>query len=231
MKRLTYFSLVLFALVITPACLSSTPKEEHFYHLTGPTVPLEKGTGPTLEVLPFHAAAGYDTARLAYRVSSHELRFYAHHKWAAQPSVIVREMVGNHLRASGEFAMVGVGAKGMDPDGFLSGTLVALEEIDMGDSWKARLALRIELRLGKSDEVLMRHGFDVTMPCKERHPREVAAAMSEALTKEMKALAPRLAQAIRAATSVTPPVAEPSPAVPQPTPAPVEDVEDASAGD
>ena len=216
------------ALGIIPACLSSTPKEEHFYNLTGPTVPLEKGTGPSLEVLPFRSAAGYDTARLAYRVSSHELRFYAHHKWSAEPAVLVREMVGNHLRASGQFAFVGIDGKGQDPDGYLAGTVVALEEVDAGDSWKARVALRLELRLGKSDEVLMRHGFDVTVSCKERHPRDVARAISEALTREMKALAPRLARAILAATTLTEPAAQP--AIPQPTPAPAEPVGDGESG-
>lgn len=214
----------LIPLMATTACLSSAPKEEHFYNLTGPSVPLESGTGPTLDVLSFSAAPGYDSVRLAYRVSPNELRFYASHKWAADPAAMVRSMVANHLRASGQFSQVGGGSKDQEPDGRLSGTVVALEEVDAGDAWKARLALRLVLQLGKTDEVIFRHGFDISAPCKERHPRDVARAVSEALAKEMKDLAPRLADAIRGVTSLKQPGGETDSTVPQPTPAPVESV-------
>ncbi len=224
MRLLIYLLPLLFA----PACFSSTPKEEHFYHLTGPTVPLERGTGPTIELLPFGAASGYDSPRLAYRVAANELRFYAHHKWAANPAVIVREILANHLRASGRFSLVGMGSKGPDPDATLSGTVVALEEVDAGKTWKARIALRVRLRLGKTDELLLNHGFDVTVPCKDRHPREVALSISRALEAQIKKLAPRLADAILAATSMAP-ITPLDPSVTQPTPAPTETVE-GSAG-
>ena len=137
---------------------------------------------------------------------------------------MVRAMVANHLRASGQFAQVGGGSKDREPDGLLSGSVVALEEIDAGKTWKARIALRLVLQLGKTDEVILRHGFDITTPCKERHPRDVARAVSEALAKEMKVLAPKLADAIRGVTSLVQPGDDSAPTVPQPTPAPVESV-------
>lgn len=211
---------ILLPAALLVGCFSSTPKEEHFYHLTGPVAATEQGSGPTIEVLAFGAAGGYDTPRMAYRVAANELRFYAHHKWAADPATQVREMVASHLRASGRFALVGRGSKSRDPDAYLSGTVVAMEEIDEGKTWKARVAVRLLLRLGKTDEVLMRHAFDVREPCANRHPREVAVGISKALTAQMKTLAPKIADAVLAATSAEPV----EPAIPQPTPAPAETV-------
>lgn len=171
--------------------------EEHFYQLLGPVVPLERDNGPVLAMAEFGAATGYESARIAYRVSDSELRYYAYHKWTAEPAQVVAEMVARHLRASGLFAEVGRSTKNREPDAVLDGTVVAMEEVDEGESWKARLAMVFVLRRPDTDAVLLRHGFNITVPCSERSPAAVARGLSEILSKELKTLGPRLAQAAR----------------------------------
>jgi len=216
-----HLPLLMLSSLLLGGCFATTPKEEHFYHLSGPSAVTAKGTGPTLEVLSFSSASGYDSPRLAYRVAANELRFYAHHKWAAEPAGMVREMLANHLRASGKFSAVGGGSKSREPDAYLSGVLVAMEEVDAGKTWQARLAMRLVLTLASSDEVLMRHAFDVSLPCASRHPREVAVSISKALAQQARVMAPTRAAAGRAATSAAPV----KPDIPQPDPAPAETVD------
>jgi ABC-type uncharacterized transport system auxiliary subunit len=176
-------------------CFSSPAVEEHFYALTAPLT-LEKGRGPRLLVGDFTASGGYDTARLAYRVSDHEIRYYAYRQWVSEAPRHLAEVVSRHLRASGRFSEVGRGDKMREPEAVLEGTVDAIEEVDTGDAWRARLAMTFRLRRVDSDALLLRDGFDVTMPCARRDPDEVARTMSGILAREMDRLARRIANTV-----------------------------------
>ncbi len=181
---------------ILGGCFGGTAVEEHFYTLAGPRTPLEKGHGPRLLVYDLVAASGYDTARLAYRVSDNELRYYGYRQWVSDPPRLITEMVVRHLRASGRFSQVARGDKLRDPDLVLEGTIDAIEEVDIDEkTWKARLAMSFSVRRGESDKVLLRHAFDVLMPCAKRNPDEVAKTISSILAREMDRLARVIANA------------------------------------
>lgn len=187
---------LLLPLILLTGCFSSGAVEEHFYALAGPTSALEKGQGPRLVVMDLAAAAGYDTQRLAYRVSDHEIRYYAYRQWVADPSRMLTEMVIRHLRSSGRFSQVARAEKIRDPDAILEGTVDAIEEVDVEDGWRARLAMTFHLRHSESDRVVLRHAFDVVMPCAKRHPDEVAKTISSILTRETERLGRRISQAL-----------------------------------
>jgi len=188
--------LLLLLLCALPGCFGGNAVQEHFYSLSGPRTPLEKGQGPRLLVADFTPAAGYDTAKLAYRVSDNELRYYAYRQWVSDPPRMVTEMVIRHLRASGRFSQVSRGDKLRDPDAVLEGTIDALEEVDTEDSWKARLAMTFTLRRGDPEKTAMRHAFDVIMPCAKRNPEEVARTISSILSRESERLARLITNAL-----------------------------------
>jgi ABC-type uncharacterized transport system auxiliary subunit len=179
-----------------PACFGGDPVQEHFYSLTGPKMATEKSGGPRLLVSELAAAPGYDSQRLAYRVSNHELRYYLHHQWVADPPRMLAELLIRHLRASGRFSEVARGERLRDPDAVLDGTIDAIEEVDLPDGWQARLAMSFRLRKPDAEQVVLRHAFDVSMPCAKRHPSEVAKTVSEILAREAERLARRLGGAL-----------------------------------
>jgi ABC-type uncharacterized transport system auxiliary subunit len=190
------WSLPALLLCALPGCFGGAAVEEHFYSLSGPRTPLEKNQGPRLLVADLAPAAGYDTSKLAYRVSENELRYYAFRQWVSDPPRMVTEMIIRHLRASGRFSQVSRGDKLRDPDAVLEGTIDAIEEVDAPDSWKARLAMTFTLRRGDTEKIAMRHAFDVVMPCAKRSPEEVARTVSSILARESERLARLVANAI-----------------------------------
>jgi ABC-type uncharacterized transport system auxiliary subunit len=222
MTAYALFRSSLLALVLLlPGCFSSAEKVEHFYLLNGPNTIKQKQGGPRVLVADFTAETGYETARLAYRMSDHELRYYVYHKWTADPGRVLSEATASYLRASGLFGDVGMADRMQAPEAILSGVVTAIEELDRGDQWKARLAMRLLLRDARSSVVLLRHQFDVSVDCKERHPREVARGISQILASQIKKLAPRIAQAITGSDAAGPGPASESVAPPPPDTGPV----------
>jgi ABC-type uncharacterized transport system auxiliary subunit len=182
--------------LLLASCFGSAPIEEHFYSLHGPRGVTEKGNGPRLLVSEFTAAPGYDSQRLAYRVSNHELRYYAHRQWVSEPPRMLSEALIRHLRASGRFSQVARGDKLREPDAILDGIVDAVEQVDRDDGWQARLALTFYLRRGDSERIVLRHAFDVTMPCAKRRPEEVARTISEIFEREAERLGRRISGAL-----------------------------------
>ncbi len=183
-------------LLLLTGCFSTPPVEEHFYFLLGPGKALAKEKGPRLLVADFRTAAGYDSARIAYRVEKHELRYYAYRQWVSDPARLLGEMTVRHLRASGKFYQVDRSDKIRDPDAILEATVDAIEEVDKGDRWQARLAMTFRLRRGETEKILLRHAFDVTLPCSKKNIDVVAENISKILDQELKKLIPRIYSAI-----------------------------------
>lgn len=181
--------------LLLAGCFSSTPKEEHFYQLKSPSTKTKAGSGPSVLVETFSTSPGYDSPRIAYRVSEFELRYYGYRQWVSGPAEMLTELASKHLRASGTFSRVGPAAKIRDPGLILEGNIDVIEEVDEGESWKARLAMTLVVSDGSSGRELLRHAFDVTRPCIKRHPDEVAREIGRIFEAQLKRLARRMAEA------------------------------------
>jgi ABC-type uncharacterized transport system auxiliary subunit len=183
--------------VLLCACFSAPAKQENFYNLHGPKSPSWGGKGSRILVASFTSSAGYDTARLAYRTSGHELRYFGYRQWVAEPARMLSEMTVRHLRISKLFKEVATNDKIREPDAVVEGNVDAIEEVDKGEHWKARLAMTFVVRKGHSEEILLRHTFDVTRDCKKPHPNEVAREVSEILAQEVKRLSRRISTVMK----------------------------------
>jgi ABC-type uncharacterized transport system auxiliary subunit len=192
-----YRSLLATVVLLCTGCFSSTPaREEIYYLLTGPTVPLERSVGPRLGVREFVAVSGYDAPGMAYRTNHNELHYWNYRRWVADPARMLTEVVIRHLRSSGHFSAVEYGGEEVRPHAVLHGQVVAIEEVDTEDHWSAHLAMAFQLRDPETQQVLLRHAFDVTRPCPEQHPRSVAATLSQILADQMKPLQSKIHGAI-----------------------------------
>lgn len=183
--------------VLLCACFTEPAKQENFYNLHGPKSPSWGGRGPRILVASFTSSAGYDTARLAYRTSGHELRYFGYRQWVSEPSRMLSEMTVRHLRTSKLFDEVATNDKIREPDAVVEGNVDAIEEVDRGELWKAHLAITFVVRKGESEKILLRHAFDVTRDCKKPHPNEVANEISEILAEEVKKLARRISTVLK----------------------------------
>ncbi|MBK6849743.1 MAG: membrane integrity-associated transporter subunit PqiC [Proteobacteria bacterium] len=164
--------------------------------LAAPAQGRNAAQGPTLAVTPLQVAPGYESQRLVYRGSEHELRYYGYRRWAAEPAELATRALIRHLRASGRFARVEDESRLPQAAGLLSGAIEAIEELDRGDATYARLAATLLLQR-PDGTVLLRHDFDETRPCRTRDPRQVVALLSQILADQAARLAPRAAGALR----------------------------------
>jgi len=195
--RLVRLSSMVLVLLLVSCFGSSPPKEERFYNLTGPRYSAFVRGGPRLVVASFAAAAGYDSQRLAYRLSPYEIQYYGYRQWVTEPARLFQEWTMRHLRASKMFAEVTSSDRLRDPTAVLYGVVEAVEEVDRGETWLARLSMTFILRQGESEKVVLRHHFDTTRPCARRHPDEVPKEIAKILEKESKRLAERIVSALR----------------------------------
>jgi len=193
----TSLFLAVAAAVLLVGCFGGDVKDEYFYQLTGPLKALEKGKGPKLLVATFAAASGYDSPRIVFRTTKHEIQYWGYRQWAAEPARLLAEATMRHLRASGLFSEVTSSDRMREPDAIFEAAVNAIEQVDHEKSWDARLAMTIVVRKGSGEQVLLRHAFDATRPCERRHPDEVAKGVSRILEDEIKRLAPRIAAALR----------------------------------
>lgn len=200
MTRFSALALLLLAFTVSNCfgCFgSSTGKDEKFYNLRGPRHSSLVKSGPKIVVAGFASAAGYDTQRLAYRLSAHEVRYYGYRQWVAEPSRLLREWTMRHLRASKKFAEVTSSSRLREPDAVLYGVVEAVEEVDKGKTWEARLSMTFTLRKGDGEKVLLRHHFDTTRKCVKAHPDEVAKEIGSILEKETARLAERIVMTMK----------------------------------
>ncbi|MBW1743271.1 MAG: membrane integrity-associated transporter subunit PqiC [Deltaproteobacteria bacterium] len=173
------------------ACLSlKQPRTKvDFYTLEYDPPPLEK-TEPLpviIRLQRFGVAPTYNTNRLIYRDDSFEREAYLYHKWRANPGDLVSYFIGRDLRQSGLFKGV-LAYDSQSPASFmLEGFVDEFLEWDEGNVWHAVLTISITLMVDNEPDISKRILFQKTYHAKEpsskKHPQELAAAMSQAMSK------------------------------------------------
>lgn len=180
------------AAISITACFSSPQIEEHFYAFKRLPKSPKRGDGPSLLIGNVTSSLGYDTTRIAYRTSEHELRYYAYRQWIAEPGRMITEYIAKLFRSTGQFGHIDAGERIKNPDGILDAHLEAIEQIDGDNQWHARLAMTLRLKSGRSDTLLWEHSFDRTVPCAERQLERVVDAINTILTDELQSLEKRI---------------------------------------
>jgi ABC-type uncharacterized transport system auxiliary subunit len=182
-------------LMLGSSCLSSVPPQtRHYYHLPGARPAKERADGPRVAVRDLAPTAGYESAKLVYRVSPHEIRYYEYRQWVAEPGRLLADMTARHLRSSGYFADVEAYDKLKDPQLVVEGTVEAFEEVDGKTAWEAHLAVNWVVRRVGSDRVLLRHGFDVRRACDRDNSDAIVDALGSILAEQAQELARRIVQ-------------------------------------
>ena len=79
-------------------------------------------TAPTLIVSPPHAAAGFDSQRIAYVREAHKLDYFAHAEWVDTPARMLAPLIVAAVESSGAFRSVvltptaAAGERGVDSE-------------------------------------------------------------------------------------------------------------------
>jgi ABC-type uncharacterized transport system auxiliary subunit len=135
----------------------------------------------------FTTAPPYNTTQMIYRNQSFERNAYIYHKWQTNPGAIITTLVNRDFKNSGLFKAV------LDPESRLSssyiieGTVDEFFEWDTPDAWKAVLGVSVILTKKNTEDIsntiLFQKTYHQIQACRRKHPKAVAGAMSQALSK------------------------------------------------
>jgi ABC-type uncharacterized transport system auxiliary subunit len=178
-------------LLLVAACGGKLP-DTRYYDLPS-AARGRAGNGPVLAVQPLEVDEPYDDDRIVYRENPFRVDYYHYHRWSASPGALVSRHLERALAASGRFAAVLRDEDARGVTFVLGGRLRALEEVDLSKRrWIARVALELALRDAASGDVVWTRRIELTEPVDKQSPEGVARALSRALDRAARRLAPEL---------------------------------------
>ena len=169
-------------------CFGSQTAKRYF-ELKPPVIekPLQK-TGRNILIEPVTTSGIYDDFRIVYRVSPYQVNYYSYDFWAQKPAHLIHSAIFNFLQTSGGFERIGEMVAPENPDVIFKSKLNAIEEIDGGAVWYARLALEMEMTDYKTGATIIKHSFDRRRALPKRDIVLFPKVISEILEKELRFL-------------------------------------------
>jgi uncharacterized lipoprotein YmbA len=143
--------------------------------------PLEEN----LRVEQFAVAQAFNTAAMVYRTSPYKADNYNYSRWQVNPGYLVTDYLVRDLRSSRLFKAVLPTGSPTKARFVLEGGVEEIQELDLGETWKASLGLNITLLDTSEDEitkrVLFQKNYQAAETMTEKTPGGLAQAMSRAM--------------------------------------------------
>ena len=115
-----------------------------------PDPPAPESVRTSIAVREFQSPGYLRQGPIVYRSTPEEIGFYEYHRWAADPRALVTNAVIDHLRASGQFALVTMYDGRPDRDYVFTGKLEKLEEVDYDAGVKVEVAISAQIIRAKT---------------------------------------------------------------------------------
>lgn len=195
MKKLIHLSFGLGIMLLLPSLMSSCAtvrqpslRVQHYtFEYAPPEVTEHPPLPAILKIERFNAAPFYSTQQMIYRDGSFKRETYTYHRWRAYPGDLVSDFLARDARHSGLFRAVVQEASTVSSTHILEGSLDEFFEWNEEEGWKAVLSVTATLITAKevdmSKRVLFQKTFRALAPMREKTPRGLAEAMSEAMSR------------------------------------------------
>jgi len=143
--------------------------------------PAPEGVRASIAVREFQAPNYLRQGPIVYRTTPEEVGFYEYHRWAADPRALVTSAVIDHLRASGQFALVSAYNGRPDHEYVFSGRLEKLEEVDYPAGVKVEVALSAQITSVKTGATVWSNAVSQIESVPERSVPGVVAQMNRTM--------------------------------------------------
>ena len=192
MNGRTQFTLLWLCLALPlAACLNlrQPPNKIEYYSLEydPPAARRDPVLPHVIRVHPFSISPIYNSNRIIYQDKSYERQAYSYYKWRTNPAQLVTYYLSRDLTASGRFKAVLPSDSRVAPVYRVEGTVDEFLEVAGNERWQAVLAVSIVLmdenQADISRRVLFQKTYRTSKPCERKHPRALAAAMSQAMSQ------------------------------------------------
>ena len=152
-----------------------------------PSVDDLKPLSHVLKVDRFRAAPLYKTTQMIYRDQSFKREAYTYHKWRANPGDLVSSYLRRDIQRSGLFKAVISDGSRIPASYVLEGSVDEFLEWDTDGAWQAHLTVSTTLVAAEEPDitkrVLLHKTFHAAKPCKQKNPKGLAQAMSQAMAE------------------------------------------------
>lgn len=163
-----------------------------------PDPPAPENVKTSIAVREFQAPNYLRQGPIVYRTTPEEIGFYEFHRWAADPRALVTSAVIDHLRASGQFALVSIYNGRPDHEYVFSGKLEKLEEVDYSAGVKVEVAMSGQITNVKTGSTVWSNAVSEVGSVSERNVPGVVAQMNrtmdEAINKLLATVPPQMNQ-------------------------------------
>lgn len=177
--------------ILFAACVSlNKPTNKIEYYTLEYPPPQMETSNPLSHVIRmdrFTVAPPYNTTQIIYRDQSFKRNAYFYYRWQTNPGAIVTPLLKRDIKNSGLFKAVIDSGSRFSPSYIIEGTVDEFFEWDTQNAWKAILTVSIILAEKTKNDTKNRMLYQKTYRkeeiCRQKKPKAVAEAMSQALSK------------------------------------------------
>lgn len=137
--------------------------------------------GPSLAIAPVRAAAGFESAGMAYLRHPHQIEYFANHRWVDAPARMLEPLVVRAAESGGRLRSVASPGSGTRADLRLDITLLHLQQLYLVQPPQLQLAVRVQLVDIASARLLGSAVLSVDEPLAQQTPGAGVAAANRAL--------------------------------------------------
>jgi len=192
-------------LALAAGCSALQPKatpQPAFYSLDSGRIetrhaPAMPTTGHTLIVNPPHAASGFDSQRILYVRTDHQLEYFAHSEWVDTPARMLAPLIVSAVERSRAFRAVVLTPSAAAGDLRLDSEIVRLQHEFGSQPSRVRFTLRTYLVDNSTRRVLAWREFDATESSPSEDPYGGVIAANLAVQKVLQQLAEFCAVTVR----------------------------------
>jgi cholesterol transport system auxiliary component len=146
-------------------------------------------TLPTLVITPTRAAAGFDSQRIIFVRTPHQVEYFAHSEWVDTPARMLGPLLASHMQATGAFGAVVLTPAGATGDLRLETEIIQLQHNFQTSPSRVQLTLRAFLLDDKTRRVLAWREFRAEAPAASDTPQGGVAAANQAVQTVLTELA------------------------------------------
>lgn len=146
-----------------------------------PDPPAPESVRTRIAVREFQSPNYLRQGPIVYRTAPEEIGFYEFHRWAADPRQLVTGAVIDHLRASGQFALVSMYNGRPDHEYVFSGKLEKLEEVDYPAGVKVEVAISAQITSVKTGSTVWSNAVSEVGTVSQRNVPGVVSQMNQTM--------------------------------------------------
>ena len=140
-----------------------------------------------IRVAQFSVSPVYNSNRIVYRDKAFKRQTYAYYMWRANPGDLVSYFLSRDMKQSGLFKAVLNQDSNLPASFLVEGSVDEFYELDGKNGWKAVLSVSVAVmdvtELDISKKILFQKTYLSSRPCRQKNPRALAQAMSQAMSE------------------------------------------------